>query len=198
MRLAVVQNVSGSGDEKGQTPVGNDREPIPADLERALMIEAGYRCAVPSCRTAAPLEIEHIDDYAKVQNHEFSNMIVLCRNCHGLKGTGPRRLDRKALRIMKTNLARVNQRYNDTERRIIEYFVENPKADSVLLPETPVLFSYLIKDGLIEGLTSEKHQAINAMMVEAHGGKIFITRGYGLTDEGRRFVDKLRENQEAL
>ncbi|CQD21584.1 HNH endonuclease [Mycolicibacterium conceptionense] len=131
------------------------------------MIEAGYRCAVPTCRTVAPLEIEHIDDYAKVGKHEFANMIVLCANCHRMKGSGPRQLDRKALKIIKANLATINHRYNDTERRILEHFTENPEADAVLLPETPVLFGYLIKDGLIEGLTDYHYAGgVGALRVE--------------------------------
>jgi hypothetical protein len=174
------------------------RESIPADLERALMIEAGYRCAVPACRTVAPLEIEHIVDYAVVRKHEFSNMIVLCANCHGIKGSGSRKLDRKALKIIKANLAVINQRYNDTERRILEYFVEDPKIDSVLLPETPVLFGYLIKDGLIEGLSFDQGTT-NALSVETGDGeRHYITRGYALTDDGRRFVRTLRDNQKAV
>ncbi|MFQ6397728.1 HNH endonuclease signature motif containing protein [Nocardia sp. KC 131] len=51
------------------------RQPIPASLARELMLESGYRCAVPTCRTVEPLDIEHIDEYATVKKHEFSNMI---------------------------------------------------------------------------------------------------------------------------
>ncbi len=40
--------------------------------------------------------IEHIEDWARVKKHEFANRLVLCLNCHGLKGEGPRKLDRKA------------------------------------------------------------------------------------------------------
>ena len=39
------------------------RTAIPAALERDLMIEAGYRCAV--CQSTSPLEIDHIEDWAK-------------------------------------------------------------------------------------------------------------------------------------
>lgn len=162
------------------------------------MIEAGYRCAVPTCRTVAPLEIDHIEDYARVGKHDFSNMIVLCANCHRLKGDGPRNLDRKALRIVKANLALINQRYNDTERRILEYFAENPDAEAVLLPETPVLFGYLLKDGLIEGQDRDRGVE-TALSVETNDGQVhFITRGYALTEEGHRFVLDLRENRQAL
>ncbi|CUH64931.1 HNH endonuclease [Thalassovita autumnalis] len=100
------------------------RDHIPAALQRDLMIEAGYRCAV--CRTPDPLEFEHIEDYAKVQKHEFSNMIVLCSNCHARKSdkANPRRLDRKALKQIKMDLAVLNGRYSDLERRIIQEFAK--------------------------------------------------------------------------
>lgn len=127
---------------------------IPAGLEHAVMLEAGYRCAVLACRTALAVEVHHIVDYAKAREHEFDNLIVLCANCHrGLVGTGPRKLDLKALRMIKRNLALMNGRYNDTERRVLEHFVDDPDASHVVLPETPVLFSYLLKDGLLEGIS---------------------------------------------
>ncbi|MGY0500631.1 HNH endonuclease [Nocardia sp. FBN12] len=174
-----------------------DREPVPADLQRDLMIEAGYRCAVTTCRTAEPLEIEHIEEYATVRKHEFSNMVVLCANCHRRKGIGPRKLDKKALRIIKRNLALVNRRYNDVERRIIEHFVENDTAPYVLLPETSVLFGYLLKDGLIEGLPGAEVE--EAMHGELADGRTFhITRGYALTEDGKILVNKLRKNTEIL
>jgi 5-methylcytosine-specific restriction endonuclease McrA len=62
--------------------MSDDRPAIPAGLERDLMIEAGYRCAV--CKTTEPLVIDHIIEWAVVQKHEFENMIVLCGNCHGV------------------------------------------------------------------------------------------------------------------
>jgi hypothetical protein len=110
------------------------RPDIPRELERALFMEAGHRCAIPTCRAVAPLVIEHIDDWAMVQEHKFENMIVLCANCHGLKGEGSRKLDRKALRQYKLNLGVINNRYSDFERRVLEYFAENPRAWQMDLP----------------------------------------------------------------
>ncbi|MFG3160071.1 hypothetical protein ACGFY8_09335 [Streptomyces sp. NPDC048232] len=52
------------------------RPAISAELRRAVLIEAGRRCAVPPCR-AHPADIEHIDDWAKVQEHKFENLIAL-------------------------------------------------------------------------------------------------------------------------
>ncbi|WP_137354728.1 HNH endonuclease [Nocardia farcinica] len=49
-----------------------------------------------------PLEIEHIEEYATVNKHEFSNTIVLCAKCHRRKGVGPRKLDKKGAKNSQT------------------------------------------------------------------------------------------------
>ena len=96
------------------------RPSIPAELRRAVLVEAGHRCAVPTCRQH-PVDIEHIDDWAKVQQHVFENLIALCPTCHRRKGNGPDQIDRKSLRQYKANLAVINSRYGDVERRLIEF-----------------------------------------------------------------------------
>lgn len=160
------------------------------------MLESGFRCAVPRCRAVAPLEIEHIEDNAKVGKHEFANMIVLCRNCHGLKGSGSRKLDRKALKAIKHNLGLISNRYNDIERRILENFAENPDTTHVVLPGTEILFGYLLKDGLIEGMPGD--QTDEAIHGTASDGRVFfITRGHRLTASGHEFVRRLREHMAA-
>jgi hypothetical protein len=44
----------------------SDRDHIPNELQRALMLEVGYRC--PLCNQTEPLEFEHIEDWADVQS----------------------------------------------------------------------------------------------------------------------------------
>jgi hypothetical protein len=179
--------------------MAHDRDHYPAELERALMLEAGYRCSVPACKTVEPLQIDHIVDYAKVKEHQFENMIVLCANCHNRKGKGPRRLDRKALRVIKRNLGVINARYNDLERRVLQHFVDDPHSRHVILPETPVLFGYLIKDGLLEGVSDGRLPGVWwATAVDDDEQPKFMTRAYRLTVEGKKLVNKLRDSNEAV
>ena len=163
------------------------RPEIPRELERALFVEAGHRCAIPTCRAVAPLVIEHIDDWATVREHEFENMIVLCANCHGLKGDGPRRLDRKALRQYKLNLGIINNRYSDFERRVLEFFAENPSAWMIDLPlGLDILVLYLVKDGLLVAVPREKGTIWDVKKMH---------KGYVLTAAGREFVKKFAAAQ---
>jgi hypothetical protein len=176
----------------------NTRPPIPRQLERELFIEAGYRCAIPTCRAVAPLEIDHIDDWARVQEHKFDNMIVLCANCHGRKGNKRGQLDRQALRQFKTNLGLLNHRYGEFERRVLDYFAQNPEQNVILLPGgMDLLVHYLVVDGYL----SEFHQLpdfVNEYSYVNSKGRRSILKmpsllGYYLTEAGNDFVKNWKE-----
>jgi len=96
------------------------RTAVPAALKRELMEEAGYRCAVPTCRQSSPLEMEHIEDWATSKAHNFEDMIVLCRNCHGRVTN--KEIPKSSVRAFKRNLAVVNGRYTKFELSLLEKF----------------------------------------------------------------------------
>ncbi|MFI6706287.1 HNH endonuclease [Nonomuraea sp. NPDC050478] len=79
------------------------RPAIPSELRRRVLIEAGHRCAIPTCR-ATPVEIAHIIPWSKVKKHEFKNLIALCPTCHARYDDPHNPLDRKAMRQYKVNL----------------------------------------------------------------------------------------------
>jgi len=140
------------------------RPSIPSDLERSLMIEAGYRCVV--CKTPEPLQIDHIVEWSAVQKHEFENMIVLCANCHARKknSSDPRHINRASLKRIKANLMLLNGRYSDLERRIIDEFRDVLAGDltvtpSIFIPERlHLLVRYLIHDGLVVSDLSQQYK----------------------------------------
>jgi hypothetical protein len=168
------------------------RPPIPAELQRELFIEAGYRCAIPTCRAVAPLTIEHIEDWARVKKHEFANMLVLCCNCHGLKGEGPRKLDRKALRHIKANLGIINGRYGEMERRVLMYLAQFPRpaTGNTFMLKHPggldLMFWYLIKDQILVPMND-----MSASLI----GDTPLMQDYLVTDAGWDLIDQLREAQ---
>jgi HNH endonuclease len=163
-------------------PEGRDR--IPATVNRAVLVEAGHRCAIPTCRQI-PVEIAHIVPYAKTQDNSFDNLIALCPTCHTRFDAG--QIDRPSMRQYKANLSVVSNRYSDLERRLIEYFLENPQYDTIFLPGgLQLLLGYLVKDGLLE---------IKAKLIPALGGSIFTSDEYHLTEAGKEFVSHLRGNE---
>src|ERR1043165_7033179 len=57
-----------------------DRPRIPADIERAILVECGHRCAV--CCEGTPLERAHKVPWHQSHEHKAADLICLCANCH--------------------------------------------------------------------------------------------------------------------
>jgi len=126
----------------------SNRPTIPAALVREVKMESGHRCAIPTCKQT-PVDIHHIVPWETCQTHEFDNLIALCPNCHR---RADRDIDRKSIKMYKHNLSIVNSRYGDYERRILQYFVDNPDDRFIKLPygeNTDILLMFLIRDKLL-------------------------------------------------
>jgi hypothetical protein len=81
-----------------------DRHAIPAELRRAVLVEAGHRCAVPRCGHT-DVDVHHIVPWETCKKHEYDNLIALCPNCHRRAHKGE--IDRKSLREYKSLLEAV-------------------------------------------------------------------------------------------
>jgi hypothetical protein len=124
------------------------RPPIPADLERAVLVECGHRCAIPTCRQV-PVELAHIIPWSKCKEHTFDNLIALCPTCHTRYDHGE--IDRKSMEIYKLNLLLSNSRYGDLEQRVIRRFVKDRSTDEFWwFADMDILLTYLVDDGLLE------------------------------------------------
>jgi hypothetical protein len=77
------------------------RPEIPAGIRRSVLVEAGHRCAIPSCRNP-DVDVHHIVPWEKCQTHEAENLIALCPNCHRRAHKGE--IDRKSLHMYKVQL----------------------------------------------------------------------------------------------
>lgn len=89
-----------------------NRPPIPADIKRKVLVEAGHRCAIPTCRYIE-VEIHHIIPWKICKEHKYENLIALCSNCHKRADRGD--IDRKSLRIYKANLRYTYDRFSQFE-----------------------------------------------------------------------------------
>jgi hypothetical protein len=165
-----------------------DRPSIPRPLERDVLMEAGHRCAIPTCKQT-PVEIAHIIPYDNVLKHEFDNLITLCPNCHRRYDRGE--IDRKSMQRYKANLLIINSRYSDFERRILKLFAEQPEKDTIQLSlsgNNDILITYLVKDGLLEWI--EPKILVSSPDSQETGAPVQNDRIYKLTTKGREFVDK--------
>jgi len=76
-----------------------ERPAIPAEIRRLVLVEAGHRCAIPTCKYPTT-DLHHIIPWETCLTHDFDNLIALCPNCHRRADSGE--IDRKSLRIYKT------------------------------------------------------------------------------------------------
>lgn len=129
------------------------RPAVPASLKRRLFSEAGYRCAVPTCRGTSALQMEHIEEWAQVREHAFDNMIILCATCHARVTS--KEISKDAIRQYKANLAVVNGRYSLYEMRVIEEIVKSKQTQSpspiASISENDLLhIRGILDDGLVQ------------------------------------------------
>ena len=98
-----MQTASMSACAASMMVMGAKRPKVPSELRRRVLIEAGHRCAIPTCRST-PVEIAHIVPWATVRKHEFKNLIALCPTCHTRFDDPHGPIDRKAMKQYKANL----------------------------------------------------------------------------------------------
>lgn len=82
-----------------------NRPPIPTKIRRQVLLEAGHRCAIPTCRMTT-IEVAHIVPYSNVKEHKFENLIALCPNCHTRFDKGE--IDKLSVLEYKENLRKLN------------------------------------------------------------------------------------------
>lgn len=161
------------------------RPPIPAALKREVLVEAGHRCAIPTCKNPTT-EVAHIVPYRDEKSHSFDNLIALCPNCH-TRYDVVKDIDRKSVLQYKANLSVLNGRYGDLERRLMHLFAESgAKAGTVVdLPGgLEFLLYYLMMDGLLERVEGR-----GAVMAGSGGVLTQVSpQRYRLTDAGEGFI----------
>ena len=158
------------------------REPLPAELRRRVLVEAGHRCAIPTCRYIE-VEIHHIVPWAKCQRHEYENLIALCPNCH--RRADREEIDRKSLRLYKLNLRFVHEKYSQLEMDLLFMLAGSAEGYPALWAPFAVL---MLK------------RVLDAELLEAQQSPGGIAKSFGMqispvhlriTSKGREFVKEL-------
>lgn len=165
------------------------RRSIPEETKRAVLVEAGHRCAIPTCRSTTT-EIAHIVPYAETQDNSFENLIALCPNCH-TRYDQKKEIDRKSMEIYKRNLSILNNRYSDMERRLFEYLAQTKEKVFVLGAGGDMLVANAVKDGLFM-LKSGPLDGLSFLADSPEGmTKQFpLQFTYWVTDTGADFIER--------
>lgn len=168
------------------------RDSIPSHIKRAVLVEAGHRCAIPTCR-ATTTEIAHIVAWSKSEDNSFENLIALCPNCH-TRYDQKKEIDEKSMKMYKQNLSILNCRYSEFERRLFEWIAKTKERVFVLGAGGDLLVANAVKDGLFED------KKVEGIGLDIHGSNGFrknfpMSFTYWVTEEGMEFVNKYAEGR---
>jgi HNH endonuclease len=147
---------------------------VPMARKRMVLVEAGHRCAIPTCRHRTT-EIAHIVPESEGHDDTFQNLIALCPSCQ------KKVIDRQSILMYKRNLGILNSRYSDFERRVFDQIAETDRRSFIVEAGLEIPLLNAVNDGLLK-------------RVEL--APVAIQRGeqtdykYEVTDEGLDFVNR--------
>jgi HNH endonuclease len=155
------------------------RRRISETLKRKLLLEAGYRCANPTCRNMVILDTHHLDRISKGGGDSEANLIALCPMCHALHHRS--QIPEDHVRTWKTMLVQLNEaRLAHAIDRIL--FLSSDANETMFVTGDGVLIcSDLIVAGLVEA----------PLISSTEGGGQAPHRAYRLqlTARGHQFAD---------
>ena len=164
----------------------NDKRPaIPADLKRKVLVEAGHRCAIPTCRYII-VEIHHIIPWNECRKHEYDNLIALCPNCHSLADRT--KIDRKSLRMYKFNFRTVHDKFSQLE---IDVLFEANRMEASQAIQWPPFMNILIKRICDAGLVRLSSRSGSVSV----GGMQISPMNLTITTDGRDYIQKMSEEE---
>ena len=165
------------------------RKSLSQTVRELVLMEAGYKCANPTCRHILTLELHHIVWIRDDGTNDPDNLLALCPNCHSLHTSG--HIPERAIHTWKQLLVSLNSTSRITADLLLVLYDEERRVDraedaSKVAP--PFRFT---GDGLpaLAGLiTAELLTISKRYSGVAYFGASMPSFEVRLTDKGRRFV----------
>jgi hypothetical protein len=163
--------------KKGAKP--RERARLSVSAVTRVLTEAGYRCAVPTCRGILALDMHHIWEVSAGGGDDPSNLIALCPTCHRLYHSG--RISADAIYAYKAMLVAISRAF-DLEAVDRLLFLDPLSRDFLIVSGDGVLsFARLIA----AGLASVQQKANNNFQI--------VTYAVNISAKGRLLIDAWRQ-----
>jgi HNH endonuclease len=172
------------------------RTSIPDTTRTLVLLEAGYKCANPTCRHVLTLDLHHIVWVKDGGGNEPSNLLALCPNCHSLHTHG--HIPAQAVRTWKSFLLALNSANHATADLLLVLAADEARLKSAPDSEKaapPFRFtgdglpalSGLLTSGIIE--ITRRFSGVNAW------GSSMPSFEVRLTEKGRTLVAAWQSGQ---
>jgi hypothetical protein len=149
------------------------RTAIPEHIKREVLTEAGFRCAVPTCRTILAIDLHHIVEVSDNGSNEAYNLLALCPTCHALHHRGT--IPAESIKVWKGMLVSLNGAFDKATIDDL-LFLFKSSQNLVLSGDGVLKFSKLIAANLANYQTYFSYSTQNSYQVF-------------LTDRGRLLVE---------
>lgn len=126
------------------------RSAVPQATRIAVLTEAGYRCAVPTCRGILALDLHHIVEVADGGSNDAQNLLALCPTCHALFTRGT--IDRRSIELWKGMLVALGQAFDVHAIDQLVFLANLPARQLQISGDGVLQFARLIGAGLAEFL----------------------------------------------
>ena len=156
-----------------------ERKSLNLRTRTAVLTEAGYRCAVPTCRGILALDLHHMYQVSDGGGDDPSNLIALCPTCHALYHRGT--ISKDAIYSYKSMLVAISRAF-DLEGIDRLLFLNGVARDIVVVSGDGLLyFSRLIAAGLV------------SFEMKANNNGLIVTYTVNISEKGRQMVDAWRQ-----
>ncbi len=126
----------------------NDRAPIPSELRRRVLIEAGHRCSIPACRRI-DAEAVHIVPPEAGGTDDYENLVALCPDCRaGIRERNE--IDLKTLQLYKANLRFMHDKFSQLEVDLLFECAHTPGKRVLWSPFNSFLLRRLVDAGYVD------------------------------------------------
>ena len=124
------------------------RETIPNSIRLQVLTEAGYRCAVPTCRNILAIDIHHIVEVSEGGGNETTNLLALCPTCHALYHRGT--ISKDSIRVWKNMLVVLNNAFDKETVDNLLFLEKTKKQELNVTGDGVIKFSKLVGSGLAD------------------------------------------------
>jgi HNH endonuclease len=152
-----------------------ERKNVNLKTTTIVLTEAGYRCAVPTCRQILALDLHHMWQVSDGGGDVAANLIALCPTCHRLHHRGDISAD--SIYAYKAMLVSLGQAF-DLEGIDRLLFLNSLKKNLLIVTGDGLLhFARLIAAGLAQ------------FELKANNNNQVVTYGVNISPKGKQLID---------
>jgi hypothetical protein len=160
------------------------RKTIPTTVTLQVLTEAGYRCAVPTCRNILSIDLHHMVEVSEKGGDTLGNLLALCPTCHALFHRGT--ISRDSIYAWKLMVVSLSHAFDTNTIDDLLFLKRTQESDLLVTGDGVLKFSRLIGGG----------QATFRLAMQ--NGPMILYK-VGLTDKGNQLVDAwVSGNREAV